>query len=1215
MRFAADRDACGTGFIVRLSPSGPVAASREPVDRALAALARLTHRGGTDAEGDAGDGAGLLTSLPEGFFRARAARLGLALPPQFAVGTALLPPARAEAGRFAIAASVRAAGITFCGWRQVPVERRCLSAVAARGCPAIWQFFAAPGSAEAGVAPEAFERRLFLARHRILAQAPAGSYIASFSARTIVYKGLLTPSQLPWFYPDLLAADFLSSFAVFHQRYSTNTEPSWSLAQPFRFLAHNGEINTISGNRRWLLARVPRLRREWGAGDWYQPLEPGGSDSASLDNALEIRLRQGQGAAQAIAALVPAASGEPESCDADPWDGPAALAFADGQVVGARLDRNGLRPLRFTRSAGGLLVMASEAGVADWAGEEICERGRLGPGESLWVELATSALHREVAAAREPVLALAARLKSRGPAAGSVPGAADRQPVLPEPDPRQAVAFGFTQDQHQLLFQPLAAEGREAVFSMGDDAPPAALAWRLPAGPASDGGGDGRSRRLLWDYCKQHFAQVTNPPMDALRETLAMSLAIRYPAALLPTPVLAAEAFAALALNPVDITFAADEAPQDVFARIRREVTARLEAGAEVIALGDQAAGAERCAAPVLLAAAAAWQTMLRAEALEAPLLIATGQAWDTHHVAMLLAAGASGVYPYLAYQWAARLSPDGPARLRAGLEAGLKKVLARMGIATLGGYRHAQLFSTVGLDPEVSAEFFPGAPTYLAGVGRDDLVADMVERHRTAYAATVPAATARARVAPPHDAGLYRFRHGGERHANSPEMIRRFHAFVRQPSAEGYRAYTAVVAERAPVAVRDLLLLPDRPPGLLPLRGTEARPAAPALDGILARFSTQAMSLGALSQEVQAVLARGMNRLGARSNTGEGGEDPEAPATERHRVKQVASARFGVTAAYLVTADELEIKMAQGAKPGEGGQLPPAKVTPYIARLRHAVPGMALISPPPHHDIYSIEDLAQLIYDLRAVNPRARIGVKLVAGAGVGIIATGVAKAGADVITIAGHDGGTGASPLSSIKNTGLPWELGLREAHLALSVSGFRDRVRLRADGGFKTGRDVLIASLLGADEFGFGTAALVALGCVMARQCHLNTCPAGIATQRPELRKKFTGTPEMLMAYFQALAAEVAEVLAAWGAGSLDSIRGRSDWLRPRDAAAAAILAPYLPHLRRRGSRVETAAGRDLAAASRAPAPAAGVPSRAASVGWMHRPAAAARAWGYD
>ncbi|MGH9533978.1 MAG: glutamate synthase-related protein [Terriglobales bacterium] len=1132
MRFAADHDACGTGFLVRLSPAGPPAATREPVERALAALCRLAHRGGMDAEGCGGDGAGLLTGLPVTFFRARAARLGLQLPPQFAVGMAFLPAGRAEAARFAIASAVRAAGLRFLGWRQVPVEARCLPAGTARTCPAIWQFFTAPvGEAEL----EGFERDLFLARKRAEAGAPKGTYIASLSSRSIIYKGLLTPAQLPAFFPDLAAADFLASFAVFHQRYSTNTHPSWRLAQPFRFVAHNGEINTVSGNRRWLQARAPRLRRQFAGGEWWQPLEAGGSDSASLDNALEIRLRQGQTAPAALAALVPATNGLPEDCDADPWDGPAALAYADGLAVGARLDRNGLRPLRLTRTAGGLLAVASEAGVVDLQGEEIVERGRLGPGEGIWVDLATSAVHRQV----PPRIPLEEAESSEPVGGVTTPAVAT---PLVAPDARHAVAFGFTQDQFQLLFKPLAATGHAAVYSMGDDAPPAMLS----------------SRRLLWDYCKQNFAQVTNPPMDSLREGWAMSLAVRYPVAVLPSPVLGPEAWARWAADPVDITFAPDRDPEpgpDLFDRVRGDVAARLAAGAEAIALSDAGVNEARCSAPVLLAAAAAAQAMWEAGALETPLLVATGQVWDTHHLALLVAVGVSGVYPWLAWQWAARVSAEAPSHLHRGLESGLKKVLARMGVATLAGYRHAQLFSTLGLDPAVSAQFFPGAAAYWAGVGLDDLIADMVERHTAAFS---PAAAPLTPTAPPHDAGLFRFRHGGEPHANNPDLIRRFHAFVRRPSAEAYRQYTAVLTARAPVAVRDLFELPEFPTG----RNGHDHAERPALGDILGRFSTQAMSLGSLGREAQATLALGMNRLGARSNTGEGGEDPAAPAAERHRVKQVASARFGVTASYLVAADELEIKIAQGAKPGEGGQLPPAKVTPYIAQLRHAVPGMALISPPPHHDIYSIEDLAQLIHDLRAINPAARIGVKLVSGAGVGIIAAGVAKAGAGVITIAGHDGGTGASPLSSIKNTGLPWELGLRESHQALLLSGFRSQVRLRVDGGLKSGRDVLIAALLGADEFGFGTAALLALGCVMARQCHLNTCPAGIATQQPTLRAKFAGTAEMLIAYFTALAGEVQAGLAAWGAASLDEIRGRSDWLRPRDATAAAFLAKPWP-----------------------------------------------------
>ncbi|HZT72450.1 MAG TPA: glutamate synthase large subunit [Terriglobales bacterium] len=1166
--FAADHDACGVGLIVRLPGGAPPVPSREPIGRTLTALTRMAHRGGLDADGVSGDGAGLLTDLPCDFLRAAAAESGLRLPGRFAAGMAFLPPERRDAARFALAAALRESGVEFLGWRAVPVAPNCLGPLARQTMPAIFQFFVA-GEGDA----EAFETQLFWARKRAEAAALDGVYIASLSARTIVYKGLLAPWQLPLFYPDLSAPEFVSRFAVFHLRYSTNTEPSWRLAQPFRCLAHNGEINTIGGNRRWLAAREPRLLRELGGPAGVTLLERGGSDSASLDNACELELRRGRGAAEALARLLPPAWENDETVppawrswyaavarEQEPWDGPAALAMSDGRCAGVQLDRNGLRPLRYTRTAAGLLVVGSEAGIADLSGEEIAERGRLGPGEALWVDLETGAWRRpgergepprRSAAPSRP--ATAARAASERPAAASA-----------APDWRRAAALGFTQDQYKLLFQPLIASARDAVFSMGDDAPPAMLS---------------RHSRLLWDYCKQRFAQVTNPPIDSLREAQCMSLAVYWRTGEIASPLLDRDQWTALApAPPIDITFPAADAAEPAaawLARLEREVAARLEAGAAAIALSDAATGPGRCALPVLLAAAAAWRVMVEHDAYDLPLWVESGQVWDTHHLAMLTAAGATGVYPYLAFALAAQVAPEeGKASLRRGLEAGLKKVLAKMGISTVASYRNSHLFEILGLDRELTERYFAGAPAFLAGTDLDALLAAAVERHRLAYAGsdatedergleprTAPAAAGSAAAAPPlRDAGLYRYRHTGESHAYSPELIRRFHAFVRQPSAAAYAAYTDVLRERErqPLALRDLLV---------------ARPLADTGDGggpretpaeILRRFSTQAMSLGALGPEAQRALALAMNRLGGRSNTGEGGEDPaayEGAGEGHHKIKQVASARFGVTAEYLIHAEELEIKMAQGSKPGEGGQLPPAKVTPYIARLRHAVPGMALISPPPHHDIYSIEDLAQLIHDLRVIAPRARIGVKLVSGAQVGIIAAGVAKAGADVITISGHDGGTGASPLTSIKNTGLPWELGLRDAHRVLEGLGLRARVRLRADGGFKSGRDVVLAALLGADEFGFGTAALVALGCVMARQCHLNTCPAGIATQDPRFRAKFNGRPEMLMAFFEAVAQETRELLDQLRAPTLTALRGRADLLAPRDTAAARIVGDWL------------------------------------------------------
>jgi glutamate synthase domain-containing protein 2/glutamate synthase domain-containing protein 1/glutamate synthase domain-containing protein 3 len=1141
-RVWSDHDACGVGFVARLGSS----ASREVVERALEALARLAHRGGLDADGVSGDGAGILTAIAEEFFRRRAREAAIELPERFAVGMVFLPPEGEAEARAAIEAAAKKHRLAVLGWRAVPVDPSVLGPRARATLPRIEQCFVAANDFLSD-----FERQLFLFRKRAEAETQA-VYFCSLSSRTIVYKGLLGPRQLGLFYPDLAAADFASPFAVFHQRYSTNTRPTWRLAQPFRHVAHNGEINTVLGNRRWMRAREPVLRRKLGADDWLAVLEEDVSDSASFDNAYEILLRLGDSPAAAMLRMAPPAWEndsrlapelrsflERQAHEQEPWDGPAALVFSDGRWVGAKLDRNGLRPLRYTVTASGLVVAGSEAGLADLRGQRVSERGRLGPGEMLLVDTASGELVRwgDVAKLLERRSDRAASL----PATRLGPTAAARAAATPRP--RQiARALGWSDDQFRLLFEPLGLEAKEAVWSMGDDAPPAFLS---------------RARRPLWDYCKQRFAQVTNPPIDPLREAHVMSLdAYLGPAVVLPSPVLDAGQLAALEdgrLEPaarIDLTFEADggiAAARRALARVR--AAARQAAGRRpgMVLVTDRAVSAPRAALPALLGLAAAWSAMVENGAWDLPLVIETGQVIETHHVAMLVAAGASAVFPYLAMELAESLKPGGAANFRAAVEAGLKKVIARMGISTLSSYRNSQLFELVGIDPDVAAEFFEDAVAVLGGKSLEAILEDSLARHTRAFAGDARDL---------EDAGYYRFRQAGERHSSSPELVRRLHRYVQSPNPEAYHAFAELAETREPVAVRDLLeILPGAP---VPLAEVESEAA------IIARFGTQAMSLGALGPEAHRTLALAMNRLGARSNTGEGGEDPELYRREpeaSNRVKQVASARFGVTAEYLVEAEELEIKMVQGSKPGEGGQLPAAKVTPYIARLRHAVPGTALISPPPHHDIYSIEDLAQLIYDLRAVNPRARIGVKLGAGAGVGIIAAGVAKAGADVITICGFDGGTGASPLTSIKNTGLPWEVGLRDAHAALLRAGFRRRVRLRVDGGLKFGRDVIVAALVGADEFGFGTAALVAIGCVMARQCHLNTCPKGIATQDEAFRARFAGKPEMVMEYFRGLAGEVRERLAAMGARSLGEITGGVDRLRPRTEWAARSLGELL------------------------------------------------------
>jgi glutamate synthase (ferredoxin) len=1147
LTFSADHDACGVGFMAQIG--GP--ASHALVERGLGALVRLAHRGGVDADGRSGDGAGLLVGLPKAFFRKAARADGIHLPQEFGVGMVFLQRGHESLAVDAIRARVEKFDLSFVGWRKVPTNPSILGPRSRDSLPAVRQCFIAPrgrtsdSSSVSSSSSADFELQLFQLRQALEADSNSG-YYCSLSSRTVVYKGLLTPEQLAPFYLDLNDPEFTSAFVVFHQRYSTNTQPSWSLAQPFRFVAHNGEINTISSNRRWFQAREPKLRRELSLPEQSRLLQPGMSDSASFDSALEALVRSGSSLAESALRLVPPAWEHDEQMDTglrqflansapeqEPWDGPAALIFSDGNFVGAKLDRNGLRPLRYTLTSDGLLIVGSEVGITDLSDKQVVERQRLGPGEMLMADPASGTFFRP------HEIALLIRVENNSDTA-SVILAEDTAESPPVDANRLMAAFGWTEDQFRMLFQPLVEQGQESLWSMGDDAPPAFLS-SLP--------------RPLWDYCKQRFAQVTNPPIDPLRESHVMSLDIYLGRNVkVNSPLLDAGQMNSLTgkvpeIQRIDFTFEVSgglEAARESLRRIREEGSTAAHHGRTIL-LSDRRLSDSRASLPALLAVSSAWRALTEAGAWNIPLIVETGQVIDTHHVALLVAAGASAVHPYLAMSLAGRTDVAGPAHYRAAIEKGLRKVLARMGISTMSSYRNSQIFETIGLDAAVCEEFFEDAGHTLSGKSLDDLLRDCIASHAAGFGSS---------AAEFRDAGLYRFRRNGEQHANSPELVRRMHRYIKSPTPQNHVALSELSGERKNVAVRDLLEI--RPGQPLFLDEVESEVS------LLSRFSTQAMSLGAISPEAHQTLAIAMNRLGGRSNTGEGGEDPniyhERPEAN-NRVKQVASARFGVTAEYLVHADEIEIKMAQGSKPGEGGQLPSAKVTPYIARLRHAIAGTSLISPPPHHDIYSIEDLAQLIYDLRAVNPNARIGVKLVSSSGVGVIATGVAKAGADVITISGHDGGTGASPLTSIKNTGLPWEVGLRDAHTALVRAGLRARVRLRVDGGLKFARDVVVAAALGAEEFGFGTAALLAIGCVMARQCHLNTCPVGIATQDETLRARFTGNPEMVETFFRALASDVRQLLAGMGAGSIDEILGAVDRLRPRSQEAEQSVASLL------------------------------------------------------
>jgi glutamate synthase (NADPH/NADH) large chain/glutamate synthase (ferredoxin) len=1176
-----EHDACGVGFVAH-----PRDSSHRILRLALGGLARVAHRGATGAD-RTGDGAGLLTRIPEAFFRRDAARRGLPLPPEapFGVGAFFLP--RASDGEKKAAALIEKAftdeGVALLAWRDVPVRTDRLGDAAEATRPAIRHAFV---GMPAGVDADEWERRLYLAgrvaSRRARAEGLDGFCAVSVSARTIVYKALLTGTELKSFYPDLEQPDYTTPIALFHQRYSTNTVPSWGLAQPFHLLAHNGEINTLWGNRNAMRAREPELSSPlWGErlSRLVPVLTDEGSDSTSLDEALELLVRSGRDPLHALTMLIPDAPQEwtDEALRAfydfhaglvEPWDGPAAVAFSDGIVAGAHLDRSGLRPLRYKIAKDGLVVAASEAGIVDLEPEDVVESGRLGPGETIAVDTATGEILRD----RD----VKARLASRRPwgkwVARHLRHLKPVSPPAPAPDAagppdasqlllRQA-AHGWGVEDARYVLAPMAA-GQEPLFSMGDDAP-------IP--PLS------KTPQPLYAFFRQRFSQVTNPPIDSLRETLVMSLRMdlgKGGSLLLEEPgdahfltlehpvlledemagVLAASEFRPLSL---DATFEAAGGERSLMAALEdlsRRAEEGVRAGSEILVITDRATSRERAAIPSLLALGAVREHLLRAGLrYRVGLVVESGDARDVHHLAVLHGFGAEAVHPWLAIASVRALAAkeglpgDAAAAFRASAEKGLRKVLAKMGISALSSYCGGQVFDAIGLAPEVMERCFRGTSSPLSGLGFAEITADLLACHRTAWEG--------APGAPLPDHGRVRYRKDAEEHAWAPPIVVSLQKAAKG-SEEAWAEFRGKADARGAAVPRDLL-------GFSPRHAVQVEEVESAHE-IRKRFIVSAMSLGALSPEMHETLAIAMNRMGARSNSGEGGEDPETwrgtGADRRdNKIKQVASARFGVTAAYLVRADELEIKMAQGAKPGEGGQLPAHKNSALIARLRHAVPGIALISPPPHHDIYSIEDLAQLIHDLKEVNPRARVGVKLVAEAGVGRVAAGVAKAYADYVLIAGHSGGTGASPLSSIKHAGSPWELGLAETQHALVENNLRTRIEVRVDGGLRTAKDVVIAACLGAESFGFGTAPLIAAGCAMARQCHLNTCPTGIATQREDLRKKFRGTPDQIVAYFTFLAEDVREILASLGARSLDEIVGRADLLtrveRP-EAPRAALL----------------------------------------------------------
>jgi glutamate synthase (ferredoxin) len=1227
-----EHDACGVGFVAAASG----ARTHDVIAMAIGAAARVAHRGAASTD-LSGDGAGLLTQIPHRLFYRDSYRLGLHLQPglPFGVGAFFLP----TTGE-ALAASVRMIeavltedGLPILGWREVPVNPAALGPTAQASCPVLRQILV--GRPALITDEDAWERALYLARREMERRAEAaafpGFYVCSLSCRTIVYKALLTGTQLPAFFTDFRYPEYESAIAVFHQRYSTNTLPSWPLAQPFRLLAHNGEINTLWGNRNAMTMRQPMLASPvWGAKieRLREVIWREGSDSASLDNAMELLVRSGRDVVHASMMTIPQAWEkysdldpgvkafyEYHQCLLEPWDGPAALAFTDGVLAGAAVDRNGLRPCRYKVRADGLVVAGSEVGLVDLDPHEVVECGKVGPGEVLVVDTRRGEVIRNLDAKREvagrrPYARWVARyMATLAPDPARVPPTHTGDDLL-----RLQRAFGYGSEDLRLVLEPMGSTGADPVWSMGDDTPIPPLS----AVPQS-----------LYAYFRQRFAQVTNPPIDSLRESMVMSLRMHlgrrgspllerasYARMLrLEHPILLAEEMAALrnvagfstvTLDAVWNPAKGTGALKSALTTLRRAAERAARRGAHILIISDRAAGEQRAPIPMLLAVGAVRQHLVHVGLRARVGLVAeAGDAFDLHHFAALIGYGAEAVHPWLALESIdgvfgeeagqrgsgaeERHSPT-EARLsyRSGAEKGLLKILSKMGISTLSSYCGAQIFEALGLGNEVIASCFAGTASPIGGIGFDEIAEDTMARHAAAYqgeaATSLP------------DYGRVRFRKEGEDHAWAPLVVVALQQATGSGRKAGGRTDGRTGGETdgayANFLTRNAARRPGGPRDLLAVKRGEAIPleqVEPA-EEIRRRFVSSAMSLGALSPEAHATLSIAMNRMGARSNSGEGGEDPANyhglgnGDRADNRVKQVASARFGVTTEYLTRAEELEIKIVQGAKPGEGGQLPAHKVTDLIARLRHAVPGIQLISPPPHHDIYSIEDLAQLIHYLKTVNPRARVGVKLVSETGVGTVAAGVAKAYADYVLIAGHNGGTGASPLSSIKHAGSPWELGLAEAQATLVRNGLRHRIEVRTDGGLKTGRDVVIAALLGAESYGFGTGPLVAMGCDMARQCHLNTCPTGIATQREDLRAKFRGTPEQVIAYFTLIAEEVRGILAGMGVRTMDEIIGRNDLLerleRPDVPRAQMLDLSVLMGGRTGGQAGSGAAGQPLA-----------------------------------
>jgi len=1172
-----EHDACGFGLIANLDNQP----SRWVVQTGLTALARLAHRGAVAADGASGDGCGVLLTRPDKFLRAAADECGIRLGPVFSAGTVFLPPedeAAAEC-RAVLSAELERVEVRVAGWRVVPTAPESCGEIARRSMPRIEQVFVGPA---ASMDQTSFNRALFLARRRAeqrLHDTQPAFYVVSLSAWTLGYKGMMLPAALAAFYPDLAREDMQSAVIVFHQRFSTNTAPAWKLAQPFRLLAHNGEINTIEGNRRWAQARAFKWRSP--AID-FRDISPlvsmEGSDSQSLDNMLEVLLAGGLELPVAMRIMIPPATESLEHKDADlsafyqyyglnqdVWDGPAGIVMCDGRYAAATADRNGLRPARWVLTTDRHLTIASEVGTWDYANADVLAKGKLGPGEMIAVDLysgqfldseAIDKLNRGRAPfkrwLKQGMKYLVADLIDPSLAAEPFDG-----PTLA----RFQKLFNLTREERESVLRVLAETEQEATGSMGDDTPMPVLSGKV---------------RSLYDYFRQAFAQVTNPPIDPLREQCVMSLSTHIgregnlfdlgPAnaatVMMNSPVLSQRKLRQLlALDQfasahaiVHLHQQPDEALGDAVRRICIEAETAVRDGAVIILLSDRYPVEDRLPVHALLAIGAVHQHLVRAGLrCDCNLIVETGTARDAHHFACLIGYGATAVYPYLAYQTLFDLGrskivkgKNGSAQAelgrsyRRGIKKGLLKIISKMGIATIGSYRAAQLFEIVGLAPEVVDLCFNGTPSRIAGAGFAEIQAEQRWLHERAWNAAEPL----------EQGGLLRYVDGGEYHMYNPDVIASLQLSVRSGNYADYAVYARHVDSRPPSTLRDLLVLQEDPARAIDVAEVEP------IENILLRFDSAGMSLGALSPEAHEALAIAMNRLGGRSNSGEGGEDPARHGTEKSsKIKQVASGRFGVTPEYLINADVLQIKIAQGAKPGEGGQLPGHKVNDLIARLRYARPGIGLISPPPHHDIYSIEDLAELIYDLKEINPRALVSVKLVSHAGIGTIAAGVVKAYADLITVSGYDGGTGASPISSIKYAGTPWELGLSEVQQTLRLNDLRHKVRVQVDGGLKTGLDVIKAAILGAESFGFGTAPMVALGCKYLRICHLNNCATGVATQDPRLREQyFIGLPEMAMNFFRFVAEDVRHWLARLGVRNLIDLIGRTDLLAQVDGVNA-------------------------------------------------------------